>query len=54
MQNFTWPYPLEWDQEETIKADVLVLGGGIAGCMAAIAAARKGQKLYWLKKGQQK
>ncbi len=51
MQNFDWPYPPEWDKEETITADVLVLGGGIAGCMAAISAARKGQNVALVEKG---
>jgi succinate dehydrogenase/fumarate reductase flavoprotein subunit len=54
MQNFEWPYPLEWDKEETIKADILVLGGGIAGCMAAISAARKGQSVVLVEKGATK
>ena len=54
MQNFEWPYPLEWDKEETITADVLVLGGGIAGCMAAISAARKGQNVVLVEKGATK
>jgi succinate dehydrogenase/fumarate reductase flavoprotein subunit len=54
MQNFEWPYPLEWDKEEIITADVLVLGGGIAGCMAAIAAARNGQKVVLIEKGATK
>ncbi len=54
MQNFTWPYPLEWEQEEIIETDVLVLGGGIAGCMAAIAAARKGLKVVVVEKGATK
>lgn len=54
MQNLEWPYPLEWDKEETISADVLVLGGGIAGCMAAISAARKGQKVVLVEKGATK
>lgn len=54
MQNLEWPYPLEWDKEETISTDVLVLGGGIAGCMAAISAARKGQKVVLVEKGATK
>lgn len=54
MYNFKWPYPLEWDKEETINADVLVLGGGIAGCMAAIAAARRGQRVVLVEKGATK
>ncbi len=46
-----WPYPCEWDKEERITADVLVLGGGIAGCWAAIAAAKEGQKVVIVEKG---
>ncbi len=51
MQNFEWPYPPEYNMEEEVSADVLVLGGGIAGCMAAISAARIGQKVILVEKG---
>jgi succinate dehydrogenase/fumarate reductase flavoprotein subunit len=54
MQNFEWPYPIEWDKEEIVTADILVLGGGIAGCMAAISAARKGQSVVLVEKGATK
>ncbi|SHJ07599.1 FAD-dependent oxidoreductase [Lutispora thermophila] len=54
MYDYKWPYPLEYDREEIINADVLVLGGGIAGCMAAIAAARAGQKVLLVEKGATK
>lgn len=37
-----WPYPIHYDKETEIETDVLVLGGGIAGCWAAISAARNG------------
>jgi succinate dehydrogenase/fumarate reductase flavoprotein subunit len=37
-----WPYPIRYGQETEVRADVLVLGGGLAGCYAAISAARKG------------
>ncbi len=40
-----WPYPIRYDVENEVSADVLVLGGGIAGCQAAINAARKGAKV---------
>ena len=40
-----WPYPVNYRKENEISTDVLVLGGGIAGCWAAIAAARKGAKV---------
>jgi len=36
-----WPYPIRYEQEQIIETDVLVIGGGIAGCRAAISAARK-------------
>ena len=49
-----WPYPLEWEKEETIDTDILVLGGGIAGCMAAIAAANSGQRVLLVEKGATK
>jgi len=54
MQEFKWPYSLEYDKEEKIAADVLILGGGIAGCMAALSAARKGQKVVVVEKGATK
>ena len=37
-----WPYPIRFDEEQEIEADVMVVGGGIAGCWAAISAARQG------------
>jgi succinate dehydrogenase/fumarate reductase flavoprotein subunit len=45
-----WPYPVKYDKEQEIEADVLVLGGGIAGCWAAISAARKGVKVAVVEK----
>jgi succinate dehydrogenase/fumarate reductase flavoprotein subunit len=36
-----WPYPIRYEQEQTVETDILVIGGGIAGCRAAISAARK-------------
>lgn len=48
---YTWPYENETGQEETIESDVLVLGGGLSGCFAAIAAARKGLSVTLVEKG---
>jgi len=45
-----WPYANEIGQEETIISDVLVLGGGLSGCFAAIAAARKGLSVTLVEK----
>ena len=35
----SWPYANETGITEKLSCDVLVLGGGLAGCYAAIAAA---------------
>ncbi|GAU79786.1 FAD-dependent oxidoreductase [Fusibacter sp. 3D3] len=45
-----WHYKSEVDQTYYYESDVLVLGGGIAGCMAAIAAAEKGCKVTIVEK----
>ncbi|HEY96522.1 MAG TPA: FAD-binding protein [Dehalococcoidia bacterium] len=47
----SWPYPIRYDEEQEIETDVLVIGGGIAGCWAAISAARTGVKVALLEKG---
>jgi len=36
-----WPYENETGKRETLSCDVLVLGGGMAGCFAAIEAKKK-------------
>jgi succinate dehydrogenase/fumarate reductase flavoprotein subunit len=46
-----WPYPVRYDKETRISADVLVLGGGIAGCHAALSAARRGASVIMVEKG---
>jgi succinate dehydrogenase/fumarate reductase flavoprotein subunit len=46
-----WPYPVDYEKEYEIETDVLVIGGGIAGCWAAISAARKGVKVTLVEKG---
>jgi succinate dehydrogenase/fumarate reductase flavoprotein subunit len=45
-----WPYPVSYEKEQEIETDVLVLGGGIAGCWAAISAARKGVRVALVEK----
>jgi len=40
-----WPYKVNYGKENEITADVLILGGGLAGCHAAINAAKKGAKV---------
>jgi succinate dehydrogenase/fumarate reductase flavoprotein subunit len=46
-----WPYPINYDKEQEIETDVLIIGGGIAGCWAAISAARKGVRVTLVEKG---
>ena len=36
MSELKWPYPNEFGQEENVESDVLVLGGGLAGCECAV------------------
>ncbi|MFO8059965.1 MAG: FAD-dependent oxidoreductase, partial [Bacillota bacterium] len=51
MDPFEWPYPVEWDRSEVMSADVLVIGGGVAGCWAAISSARRGARVVLMEKG---
>jgi len=37
-----WPYPVRYGRETEVTCDALIVGGGIAGCHAAISAARRG------------
>src|SRR5512140_3691540 len=45
-----WPYPIAYEKEQEIETDVLILGGGIAGCWAAISAAREGLRVAVVEK----
>ena len=49
-----WPYPIKYDVETRVSADVLILGGGIAGCHAAIHAARRGARVVVVEKAATK
>lgn len=51
MKEYKWPYANELGDVQTDEAEVLVLGGGLAGCFAAIAAARKGKSVILVEKG---
>jgi succinate dehydrogenase/fumarate reductase flavoprotein subunit len=46
-----WPYPVNYEKEREEETDVLIIGGGIAGCWAAINAARTGLKVTLVEKG---
>jgi succinate dehydrogenase/fumarate reductase flavoprotein subunit len=45
-----WPYPVKYGEESEVSTDVLVIGGGIAGCHAAINAAKRGVKVVVVEK----
>ncbi len=49
-----WPYPVNYGKENEIECDVLVIGGGVAGCRAAISAARQGAKVVVADRGHAK
>ena len=51
MKEYVWPYSNELGERTVDSADVLVLGGGLAGCYAAIAAARHGKSVILIEKG---
>ena len=46
-----WPYSVNYGKENEVSCDVLILGGGVAGCHAAINAARRGMKVAVVDKG---
>ena len=46
-----WPYPIRYGHETRLETDVLVIGGGIAGCHAALSSKRAGVKVTVLEKG---
>src|SRR4030042_1961840 len=49
-----WPYPIHYNKENEITTDVLILGGGVAGCHAAISAIRNGVKVVLVEAGHAK
>jgi len=51
LESIAWPYPIHYGKEKKVSTDVLVLGGGVAGCFAAISAARKGARVVIVEKG---
>ncbi|MGD0794845.1 MAG: FAD-binding protein [Dehalococcoidales bacterium] len=46
-----WPYPVNYGKENEISADILIIGGGIAGCHAAISAVKRGASVAVAEKG---
>ncbi|MGB9920659.1 MAG: FAD-dependent oxidoreductase [Moorellales bacterium] len=49
-----WPYPVRYGEEKEVTCDVLVIGGGVAGCRAAIAAAQHGARVVVAERGHAK
>ena len=49
-----WPYPVRYGKVNEITSDVLIVGGGVAGCQAAINAAKKGVKVTVAERGMAK
>jgi len=45
-----WPYPVNYGKENVVETDVLIIGGGTAGCHAAIAAAKRGVRVAVVEK----
>ncbi|HTY65003.1 MAG TPA: FAD-binding protein [Acidobacteriota bacterium] len=45
-----WPYALAGNRCEEASCDVLIVGGGMAGCFAAITAARSGASVLLVEK----
>ncbi|MBQ83902.1 MAG: FAD-binding protein [Candidatus Marinimicrobia bacterium] len=46
-----WPYPIKYGEETTVECDVLVIGGGSSGSVAALAAHKRGAHVILLEKG---
>ena len=46
-----WPYEINYGKENIVETDVLVIGGGVAGCRAAIAARQKGATVALMDRG---
>ena len=46
-----WPFRVDYDKVNYVETDVLVVGGGLAGCAAGISAARSGARVAICDKG---
>lgn len=46
-----WPYEVKYGKEIVVETDVLVVGGGVAGCRAAISARQKGATVAVVDRG---
>lgn len=50
MPPLVWQYPVRYGKVSEVSTDVLVLGGGVGGCFAAIGAARPGTRVVMVEK----
>ena len=46
-----WPYEVNYGKENVVEADVVVVGGGVAGCRAAISARQHGVSVALVDRG---
>ena len=46
-----WPYDVNYGKEIIVETDVLIVGGGVAGCRAAISALQKGATVAVMDRG---
>jgi succinate dehydrogenase/fumarate reductase flavoprotein subunit len=46
-----WAYPVEYGKQTDVDCDVLVVGGGVAGCRAAIAARQREFEVVLMDRG---
>ena len=46
-----WPYEVNYGKENLIESDVLIVGGGVAGCRAAIEARKYGASVVVVDRG---
>lgn len=46
-----WPYEVNYGKENVYESDVLIVGGGVAGCRAAIEAAKYGASVIVADRG---
>ncbi len=51
MRALEWQYPVNYGKENEIETDILIIGGGLSGCHAAINAAKRGARVAIMDKG---
>ena len=46
-----WPYEVNYGKENIVETDVLIVGGGVSGCRAAISARQRGAEVVIMDRG---